>query len=113
MIASVGLVVGVVVLYEEWGVIGEGVNYSAAKLILTCGIVLDTLLIKSLLHGETRVSTVCFVKVALCVHTGHIVHCRGNSCLYACIYGSSIYSHSAPAADTKYAYAFGVNVFLK
>ena len=75
-------------------------------------VLFGTLCIELLAFLVTGVFIVVGIKIAICIYAVHVVHCRGNSSLDACVDSSCIKCQTAPSANADNTDTFRVNIRL-
>ena len=109
VIAARGLIVGVIVLDEPGGILGQGVDDAAGALVSTCRIVLGPLLGQSLALLLALSGRVLAGEITFHVDLAHIVHGTGYGCLDSRIKRCSVDRHSTKTADADDADALRVD----
>ena len=112
MIAARGLVIGVVVLHELRRVLRQRIDHATRQRVAAVFIVLGALCIHCFSLLKACLLRILTVKIAVSVHTGHVVHGHSGGSFDAGVNGSSIDRHTAPAADADDADALRVNILL-
>ena len=110
MEAARRLVVGVVVLDEPRGVVGQRIDHAAGALVGAAAVVLGALGGHGAARGHALGGRVVGAEVALARDLRHVVHRRGDGRLDARVERRGVHRHAAPAADAEDADAPRVHV---
>ena len=112
VIAPRGLVVVVIVLYEEGRVLRQRVHDAARSGVGSVSEILRALCVHHLPHGLAALLFIFGIEVAVAGDAGHVVHGGGHRRLDPRVDAGCLQGHAAPAADADDADAIGIGIVL-